>query len=524
MRSPTILLRVIGTVFASAAVIVALTAGIGGASSTLPSIQLHVSPQGSDAGGCTSSAPCASFDRAYHVATPGTTVVVQGGLYPAQTISRDQSKESTAENVVFQPAPRAKVQIADELRVEGSHIEVRDISTPDWYAAPTAGYLVMRNLDVDAFYITGSSHVSVLGGDVGPYENGASEVKACGGCTSPPHDILVDGVRFHDYTRTNATHVECLHVYPVDGMVVRNSRFERCAIIDLGFFQYGSAGASRNVVIENNFFGAPTAGGSYSVNIAASLKLPITNVLIRNNSSLATMWVDTSGGTRGVRFIGNIGPRKPYHCYDGVEFSYNVWDGTRCGPTDTNAPLGFVDPSRGDLHLLPHAAALGHGSLLDHPAEDIDGQLRPDRLAPDAGADQRESALIVSGRAIGAVELGMSRASVVARYGTPTVERRWGRGPTTIATYPAPRGHLSVIYANDTVVGAQTTSVYYRTAAGVGPGRPNRVTAPGSWIACRSVYRQTANMIDTLYAPVDGKRNRPIRSVTIVKRLFAPGC
>ena len=437
---------------------------------------------------------------------------------------RDPSKDNATANVLLAPVIGATVRVGDELRIEGTHIEFRNMSTPDWYATQTAAYITLRNLDVGSFYVTGASHVSVIGGDVGPYENGASEVKACVACASPPHDILVDGVRFHDYTRTNGTHVECLHVYPVDGMVVRNSRFQRCAIIDLGFFQYGSAGATRNVVVENNFFDAPTSGGSYSVDFDASLKRPITNVLIRNNSSLATMLVDTSGGTNNVRFVANIGPRKSYHCYKGVEFSYNVWDGTRCGPTDTNAPSGFVDPVHDDLHLLPQAAAIGHGSAADQPARDIDGQLRPDIIAPDAGADQREPVLIVAGRAIGAIELGMSRTRVVAHYGAPKVERRWQGGPATVATYSAPRGQLSVIYANGTVVGAQTTSTYYETADGVGPGRPQRSLPAGAWLACRSAYRRTAHSIDTLYSPTGGRYGRLLRSVTIVRRSFDSAC
>jgi hypothetical protein len=516
------LLRTTGTVLAAAAIMATISAG-GGAVGSTSSARLYLSPQGSDARDCTQSDPCASFDRAYHAAAPGTIVVVAGGLYPPQTITPDHSKDAATSDVVFEPAQGANVRIADELRLEGTHIEVRDLSAPDWYAAPTAGYLVLRDLDVDAFYVTGASDVSVLGGDVGPYENGASEVKSCAGCTSPPHDIVVDGVRFHDYTRTNETHVECLHVYPVDGMIVRNSRFERCAIIDLGFFQYGPAGASHNLLIENNFFDAPTSGGSYSLDITASLKLPITNVLIRNNSSLATMLVDTSGEIRQVRFVGNIGPRTPYHCYSGVSFVNNVWDGARCGPTDVNASPGFVDPSRGDLHLLPNSAAIGRGALDDHPAVDIDGQLRPDRVAPDAGADQREPALIVAARSIGSVTLGMSRQLVVAHYGRPRSEQSWPVAGATIATYPAPGGALSVIYTNGTVVGTQTTSIYYRTAAGAGPGRTNR-GADAPWIVCRRAYQRTHAHVDTLYTPVGGRPAAPLRRVTIVRHAFDPPC
>jgi hypothetical protein len=95
-----------------------------------------------------------------------------------------------------------------------------------------------------------------------------------------------------------------------------------------------------------------------------------------------------------VQFIGNVmrysscksqpsasGPVAP------LAFKYNVQQGGTCGPTDVNAPLGFVDPAR-NLHLRAGAAAINHGDPASYPARDIDGNRRPRGPRPDAGADE----------------------------------------------------------------------------------------------------------------------------------------
>ena len=62
--------------FASAAATAACTGGTGAS--------VFLSPSGSDSSPCTQSAPCQSFDRAYHVAPPGQIVQIAGGSYGGQ--------------------------------------------------------------------------------------------------------------------------------------------------------------------------------------------------------------------------------------------------------------------------------------------------------------------------------------------------------------------------------------------------------------------------------------------------------
>lgn len=48
---------------------------------------LRVSTSGSDSNNCTASAPCASFQRAYAVASNGAVVEVAGGSYGGQNFN-----------------------------------------------------------------------------------------------------------------------------------------------------------------------------------------------------------------------------------------------------------------------------------------------------------------------------------------------------------------------------------------------------------------------------------------------------
>src|SRR4051812_15093904 len=65
---------------------------------------LLVAPNGSDRSSCALSAPCATFNRAYHQASPGQAVYVAAGSYPKQTIGLDAAKTAAAADVVFLPA------------------------------------------------------------------------------------------------------------------------------------------------------------------------------------------------------------------------------------------------------------------------------------------------------------------------------------------------------------------------------------------------------------------------------------
>ena len=89
---------------------------------------LAVASAGSDSNSCTPNAPCATFNRAYQQASPGQSVTVAAGSYPAQTIQVDARKLSATADVIFQPAPGAQVRVAG-VSIFGSHVELRNLQT-----------------------------------------------------------------------------------------------------------------------------------------------------------------------------------------------------------------------------------------------------------------------------------------------------------------------------------------------------------------------------------------------------------
>jgi len=348
----------------------------------------------------------------------------------------DASKAKAKRNVVIRPAKRARVTIGDlkigpSRFVKGAtHLTVQSIvlegdiaingcgQSQDGQQCPSnsgGNYIHLINLDVRGPYGFGCvscDHVSVVNSRIGPLSYG----NPCNGSAHPEvqnaydaiigsklkrsHDLLFDGDTFENFSRcTSSDHTECLQVEPADNVTIRNSVFRRCDTMvinfanDLAGDSKSAAGyaAPNNILIENNFLdeamdhsGGPTY---YALNIREC-----TNCTIRYNSWLQEPRMPNGEVSLNNKFIGNLGPMSQYNCYsNGVSYSYNVWKGAACGPTDLNvASLGFLNATTGsfDLHLAPGSPALNRGDPGSYPAGDIDGQSRPLGSGPDAGADE----------------------------------------------------------------------------------------------------------------------------------------
>ncbi len=98
-----------------------------------------------------------------------------------------------------------------------------------WTTSATTEDVTFRNLDVrGGIYLASSRNVSVVGGAVGPLVDVHSQFAAWPAGTHL-ENVLVDGVTFHDVSRTkDEFHVECLQIAGGVGVTVRNSRFTRC--------------------------------------------------------------------------------------------------------------------------------------------------------------------------------------------------------------------------------------------------------------------------------------------------------
>jgi chitodextrinase len=364
-----------GNVSSPATLVVATSACVSSSAS------IFVAVDGSDSNPCTAAAPCASFGRAYRVADPGDVVEIAAGTYGGQWLDDDDSKAS-GPRVIFLPADGAVVKLTGQLDVQADHAEFRNLTIhgDDARTYPSTDDVTFVNMRVAAYYVVGSSSVSILGGEVGPQLNSdGTQIKPISKGATRPRNIVIDGVYYHDITRSadSSAHVDCIQVMGVDGLILRNSRFRRCEA--RGIIATNDFGRVENVLIENNWFDR-TISSFFTVQVTSDC----SNALVRNNSALQAFHPSSCAD---IRYYANIVPRDG--CGNGT-WAYNVMtNGQTCGATDVAAPSGFRDAANFDLHLVAGAAAIDRGHPASYPSSDIDGDVRPAGGAPDAGADER---------------------------------------------------------------------------------------------------------------------------------------
>lgn len=349
---------------------------------------VFVSASGSDAAACTVTAPCRSFERAYRAADPGDIVELAAGSYGEQTVTPDATKTSTGV-VIFRPAPGATA-VTGDLNVSAAHVEFRNLTMESGSLnvhSPANDVTLRDSVATDGgLFVFGGSNISIIGGSFGPGVDFHSQIAPWPENT-PISNVLIDGVTFHDWRRSGpGVHTECLQVAAGNGITIRNSRFRNCDVFDLTFTMYLTDEPPTNITLENNFFDV-VDDGFFAVWFQADATA-WSNVLVRNNSTLEDIAIDAGPPLTNVRFVNNLGALNQASCHPQVTYRHNVWDGAACGPSDRNAPSGFVDAAGFDLHLAAGSAAIDAGDPTDHPATDVDGQSRPLGSGPDAGADE----------------------------------------------------------------------------------------------------------------------------------------
>jgi hypothetical protein len=368
---------------------------------------LFISPSGSDAGACTAAAPCKSLNRAYKLAQPGYTVEMAAGTYGDTALSLDSAKTST-QDVLFRPAAGATVTISPQFHIYARHLQLRGLRfTGKLWIESSAVDVTLRNDTLKNFdlYSSGSQssrEISFIGGSIGPSPDENNRIASNGtSTTASPENILFDGVKFHDFTLSpgSSAHVECLQVWAVNGLTIRNSTFRNCEVFDI-FLQKlpgGAAATPSNILIENNFFDC-CRSGYYSIRFGDHAGTSWKNVTIRNNSLNKEINPDPSVPYSNVKILNNVGPAVKFWSGStgnlqakpaGIEVDHNVWyAGSKVGPSDKVAPSGFRNAAAFDFHLTAGAAAIDASDPANSPTRDIDGDARPAGAAPDAGADE----------------------------------------------------------------------------------------------------------------------------------------
>jgi hypothetical protein len=347
----------------------------------------HVAPGGSDSGACDQPAnPCGTLGYAYRQATPGDEVQVSAGSYPKQAIPTVSGR--TGPPIEIRPAAGAAVTLG-ALDIAGSHVTVRDIATGpldiDAGQTEVAGVTVV-NGGGPSIWISNTRDLRIVGGSYGGNQDKPT-VQING--NPPSHDMLFDGVDFHDAVATNSSvHMECIWVAGVQGFTVRNSMFRNCAYFDIFFTTLNSPDPS-NVMLENNVFEVTKQSNGqdapYAVNISNWLSR-VDNFVIRNNTFGGDLAIQPAT-IASSRIVGNAGTVAS--CKDGFAYAYNVWTRAKCSATDRQTAAvmgGFADPPNHDWHLKAGSPAVDAASPSDYPVTDRDGLAR--RGAPDAGAHE----------------------------------------------------------------------------------------------------------------------------------------
>ncbi len=510
---------------------------------------VFVDPAGSDRNACIATAPCASFDRAYHVAQPGQVVQMAGGSYPAQRISPDPAKAAASTNVVFRPALGATVTLANSaLTIAGAHVELHGIAMDQTGCAPTqiappcpdvvvasgAHDVVIDGFHASRFYITGAYNITVENSDFGPaYDfHGIIHADTAG---NRPHNILLLNVTIHDHWNSDACKATagCISAHHQGcgptlndsyNVVEERLRWYNCE--DLAQLIKSYKFANENITIENSVFGA--SSGFYSLMVDATSALPSAGIHIRYNTFAKGVSVSRFPSANSD-FVGNVMPVSQAFCTNTLATAWKLQSNLAIGSKpcgDGGRSTTNVQFAADGYHLsrLSPARAAGDPSL--HPAVDIDGDMRPVRTAPDAGADQRETAMVVPGKSVGAAQIGMGRSDIVNFYGSP-VSARPVKGAEGLEAdaYHIHGGRLTLTYQGDTVVGISTTSPYYTTLAGIGPGTVMSRTAswlrPLRWLKCRGLYQGAANGLTMEYSVV-GKTRLRVTEVAMTRRPVTP--
>jgi hypothetical protein len=259
---------------------------------------------------------CASFQKAYQIASLGDTVGIQDGAYPSQTLRDSAGKTGTSPSadVTFMPQHVNAVTVqgldfgdprtgngADHVTVNGvASDEVGGTLTHDCgFLISTASYdVTLSYVHTCSVYVQGAVDATIENSELGPCllaQNQYCYNSFTDSYAGTPHtsNVVWNNDTFHDYSAgpdSPGAHFQCMFV--LTAVTIENSRFYHCALYDV-FFQANDGTASNpfdGTLIQNNWFAAPRFG-TYEDQCCRSSALSMppasqygNNITIRYNS------------------------------------------------------------------------------------------------------------------------------------------------------------------------------------------------------------------------------------------------
>ena len=406
--------------------------------------KVFVSPSGNDsscvryaANPPASPAACKTFNRAYQLAQCGDLVQLGDGLYPAQSVGYDASKNSCSPSSRIWLVGKGNPHLngtwgsgsgGGSLDFQGvKHVVLIGLTgigpfgiDPDGscsgaVAGRRSEDIVVQDSHVKAFrFIFAAKNIVVQYTTIGDYhysESGAASngVDGCDDQGVFSENILFDHVTWQNIVSDSPTHPECLIAESFNGLTIRNSRMINCPFGIETIPGTGIKSAS-NVLFENNFFTC-ISDCPWFWDIRAGGETTFSNWTIRFNTVLDGQFLfndNTSNpgpNYKNFKVYGNIFDSTP-NCISGadVTYAYNVFEGgtgpggcTNTGNVSVgNAASLLVNPaaSVADLHLKPGGSVAdgrvpaSYCAAVGCPGSDIDDTARPAGSALDAGADE----------------------------------------------------------------------------------------------------------------------------------------
>ena len=238
----------------------------------------------------------------------------------------------------IRPAAGASVSIGMMTLAPGvSNVTFESLHFPEgWEAGPTddgppVSDVTFRRTTGRLFLIRAALRLAVLGGSYGPSVDEKPMVAVYNPwSTYAPTDITIDGVYFHDFTRSAPdVHTECLQIYSGVRVAVRNSRFDNCD--GTGSVQVAKSFSApvEDVTFAWNWFG-PRGDAFYNVQTTLC-----TGVTFRANAmSKGLYFAACPFEVRPVSAIANTFPWNLNLCKAPARYVSNVVSGGRCSSTD----------------------------------------------------------------------------------------------------------------------------------------------------------------------------------------------